>query len=211
MQTRLFDIGWRDESECQPCHREEGTEKHRLCHSSEWHETRRGIPGAFRKVEQKARTSKKVWKWQRGIATHPLSESQWNRGHFSMKKWESEKHRGKGIPAEGFKGHVATDGSLLCTAGKWRACGWSVVQLDYDEDLVPLHGMYGPMEAEIEVQRTIKRAELTRFLCLVKKVIGPKAADADLWIKIWKELHFLAARDFTVEVERQGQERDDAF
>ena len=86
-----------------------------------------------------------------------------------------------------------------------------MVQLDCDEELGPVHGMYGSMGAEIEVQRTIKRAELTRFLCLVKKVIGPKAADADLWIKIWKELHFLAARDFTVEVERQGQAREDAF
>ena len=28
------------------------------------------------------------------------------------------------------------------TAGKWRACGWSVVQSDYDEELGPLHGMY---------------------------------------------------------------------
>ena len=50
------------------------------------------------------------------------------------------------MPAEGFKGHVATDGSLLGAAGKWRACGWSVVQLDYDEELGPLHGMYGSME-----------------------------------------------------------------
>ena len=75
------------------------------------------------------------------------------------------------MPAEGFKGHVATDGSLLGTAGKWRACGWSVVQLDYDEELGPLQGMYGSME--LEVQRTVKRAELTDFLCLLKKVIGP--------------------------------------
>ena len=52
-----------------------------------------------------------------------------------------------GMPAEGFKGHVATDGSLLGTAGKWRACGWSVVQLDKDEELGPLHGMYSSMEA----------------------------------------------------------------
>ena len=28
------------------------------------------------------------------------------------------------MSVEGFKGHVATDGSLLGTAGKWRACGW---------------------------------------------------------------------------------------
>ena len=32
--------------------------------------------------------------------------------------------------------------------------------------------MYGSTEAEYEVQRTIKRAELTAFLCIVKNVIG---------------------------------------
>ena len=31
-------------------------------------------------------------------------------------------------------GHVATDGSLLGRAGKWRACGWAVAHLDYDEE-----------------------------------------------------------------------------
>ena len=70
------------------------------------------------------------WKWHGGIVTHPLSESQRSRGHFSMIKWESEKHKSCGIPKD-FKGHVATDGSLLGTAGKWGACGWSVVPLDY--------------------------------------------------------------------------------
>ena len=35
-------------------------------------------------------------------------------------------------------------------------------------------GMYASMEAELEIQRTIKRAELTVFVCLLKKVIGPK-------------------------------------
>ena len=49
-----------------------------------------------------------------------------------------------------------------------------MVQLDYDEDTGPLHGMYGSMEAECEVQRTIKRAKVTAFfLCLLKKVCGP--------------------------------------
>ena len=90
----------------------------------------------------------------------------------------------------------------------------------------PLHAMYGSVEAEFEVQRTVKRAELTAFLCLfLNRVIGPimvhvdnkgiidglrrgtrecikpRAGDADLWIKIWEELHSLAARDTTVEVE----------
>ena len=68
------------------------------------------IPEVFRKWEQKARTSKQEWKWQRGIVEHPLSGSQWNRGHFSMRKWESQKYKSWGIPAEGFKGRIATDG-----------------------------------------------------------------------------------------------------
>ena len=44
-----------------------------------------------------------------------------------------------------------------------------MVQLDFDENLRLLYGMYGSMEAEIEVQRTIKRAELTAFLSLLRK------------------------------------------
>ena len=84
-----------------------------------------------------------------------------------------------GIPAWGFKGHVATDGSLLGKVGKWGACGWSMAQLDYDEESGPLHGMYGSMEAESEAQRTVKRAELTAFLCLFKKVIGPIEVHVD--------------------------------
>ena len=53
------------------------------------------------------------------------------------------------MPAEDLKGHVATDGSLLGNAGKWEACGWAVVQLDHDDEMVRLHGMYGSMEAEL--------------------------------------------------------------
>ena len=111
------------------------------------------------------------------------------------------------MPAEGFKGHAATDGSLLGNAGKWSMwwCNWILTK-----NWGFLHGMYGSMEAELEVQRTIKRAELTAFLCLFKRVIGPikvhvdkgivdglwiggrkcvdpKAGDADFWIKIWED------------------------
>ena len=74
------------------------------------------------------------------------------------------------------------------------------------------------MEAEFEVQRTIKRAELTAFSCLLRKVRGPikihvdnkgiidgirrpekecikpRAGDADLWIKIWEELQELVKK-----------------
>ena len=169
----FFDIDWSDVSQCQAYQMAEGTEKHRLYHWPEWHAVRRDIPESFRKWEQKARMSKKERKLQRGIVAHSLSESQWNGGHFSVTKWKSEKHRSWCVPVEGFKGHVATDGSLLGKTGKWGACGWAVVQLDYDEEMELLRGMYGSVEAEFEVQRTMKRVELTAFLCLLNRLIGP--------------------------------------
>ena len=82
-----------------------------------------------------------------------------------MKKWESEEDRSWSMQVEGFRGSVATDGSLLGKNGKCGACGWAAVQLGYDEEVVPLHWMYGSMAAEFEIQRTIKRAELTAFFC----------------------------------------------
>ena len=100
---------------------------------------------------------------------------------------------------------------------KWRACGWSVVQVDFDKRIrIFLHGMYGSMDAELEVQRTIKRAELTAF-CLLKKggwthqgtwaverrreCTDPKAGDAHLWTKTWEELQLLTTKEVFVEVE----------
>ena len=98
-----------------------------------------------------------------------------------------------------------------------------MVQLDYVEELGPLRGMYGSTEAVFEVQRTIKSAELMAFLRFLKKgpikvhvdnkgikdelrrgerkCIDPKACDADLWIKIWDELHFPVLEEISVEVE----------
>ena len=130
-----------------------------------------------------------------------------------MKMWESEKHRSWGLQVEGSRGQVATDGSFLGKTGKWGACGCAVVQLDFDEVMEPFCGMYGSMEAEYEVQRTVKGTELTAFLCFLKIVIQPikvhvdnqgivdgsrkgeeecikpGAGDADLWIKIVEEPH----------------------
>ena len=97
MHQKLFDIGWSDESECQECHKETGTEKQRLHPCPEWYKVRRKIPEASR-------------------------------------KWESEKHKSWSMPAEGFKGHIATDGSLLGTAGKWEhvvglCCTWITMKI----------------------------------------------------------------------------------
>ena len=116
------------------------------------------------------------------------------------------------MPAGGVRNHVPIDGFLLGVSGKWGACGWSVVQLDHDHEMGPMHGMYGTLDAELDVQRTIRRGELTAFLCLLRKAvgptllyvdnkgivyglwrgemrcIGPRAKDADLWAMVWEEL-----------------------
>ena len=132
-----------------------------------------GDSKGVQKVGAKSKNLKE-WKWQRGFVEHPLSEKPKEQEPLQYEKVVvSEAQKSWCVPAEGFKGHVATDGSLLGIAGKWGACGWVVVQLDYDEEVRPLHGMSGSMEAEYEVQRTIKRAELTAFLCLLRKVCGP--------------------------------------
>ena len=80
---------------------------------------------------------------------------------------------------EGFRDHVTTDGSSLGVPGRWTACGWSVVQLDHDEEMGPMHGMYGTLTAELKVQRTIKRTELTAFLCFLRKGNGLTVVHVD--------------------------------
>ena len=54
-----------------------------------------------------------------------------------------------------------------------------MVQLDHDDEIGPLHGMYGSVEAELEVQRTINMAERTAFLYFLERVIGPIRVHVD--------------------------------
>ena len=85
----------------------------------------------------------------------------------------------KMVPSEGSRIHVATDGSLLGVSSKSSACGRSVVQLDHDEEVGPMHGMHSTLDAELEVQRTIERAQLTVCLCLIRRISGPTKAHVD--------------------------------
>ena len=55
--------------------------------------------------------------------------------------WNSGSRRRTKAGAYQPKVSKVTDGSLLDTAGNLVACGWSVVPVDYDEELEPLHGM----------------------------------------------------------------------
>ena len=102
---------------------------------------------------------------------------------------------------------------------------WSVVQLDHDEDMEPMHGMYGTLDPGLEVQRTIKRADLTAFIRDFGRIVGPttahvdnkgiidglwrgemkcigsRAMDADLWIWIWEEVRRIHQEGVLLEVE----------
>ena len=42
-----------------------------------------------------------------------------------------------------------------------------------------MHGVYGTSDADLEVQGTIKRAELTAFFCLFRRTVGPTTAHVD--------------------------------
>ena len=53
------------------------------------------------------------------------------------------------------------------------------MQLNHGEELLPMHGMHGTLDVELEVQRTINRAEMTAFLCLLKKDIGTTKVHVD--------------------------------
>ena len=102
---------------------------------------------------------------------------------------------------------------------------WSVVQLDHDEDMGPMHGMHGTLDPDLEVQHTIKRADLTAFIrhfgrivgpttahVDIKKIIdglwrgemkciGPRAKGADLWIWILEEVRRVHQEGVLLEVE----------
>ena len=67
-----------------------------------------------------------------------------------------------------------------------------------------MHGMYGALGAELEVQRTIKRAEVTAFLCLFRKTVGPTTRHVDNKGTIdglWRGEASLAQTVFIVSVE----------
>ena len=54
--------------------------------------------------------------------------------------------------------------ALYCEWQERGACvAGGMVQSDDDEEMEPMHGIYRTLQAELEVQRAIKGAELTAF------------------------------------------------
>ena len=57
-----------------------------------------------------------------------------------------------------------------------RQVGFMWLISDRDEEIEPMYGMCGSLDAEFEEQRTIKRAELTAFFSLLTRIVGPTTA-----------------------------------
>ena len=51
-------------------------------------------------------------------------------------------------------------GSLRGSSGKYAACGWAVANMDLDGGEEPWYGGAGNMPIDVDVQRTIERAEI---------------------------------------------------
>ena len=128
---------------CRGCDNEEGTEKHRVYHCPSWREGRNQIPEGFGEVEAKGEDEER--------------RSNCRKSHLSVHKWESEKHKGWTLPVEGSREPCHHRWRLVGTPSRKCAFGWSVVQLDHDKEMWLVHGMYGTLDGELEVQRTFKK------------------------------------------------------
>ena len=154
-QRRLCDIGWSDEKKCRGCDNEEGTEKHTLYHRPSRLEVRDQIPEGLVATSEKSR--RKTGSGSEVSHRILWVASRWRKSHLSVSPT-----MGVGQAqnlGQGFGNRVATDGSVCGVSGRWSACGWSVVQLDHDEEMA----LWMPF---------LKRAELAPFLCLLGGIIG---------------------------------------
>ena len=68
---------------------------------------------------------------------------------------------------------MAIGGSLRGTAGMYAACAWAVVQIDLDGGDETWYGVGGATPTELEVQRTIKRAEIWALYMASCNLVGP--------------------------------------
>ena len=66
-------------------------------------------PERLENLEQRPKTSKKYWKWQRGISLHPLSEGEiGGTSQLSVKRWELLKKTKVGVWQSKVSGTVSS-------------------------------------------------------------------------------------------------------
>ena len=117
---------------------------HRLHQCLSWRKIRKpDLQKGLEKWEQRAKTLQNDWKCPRGITSHLLSEGTSEEEPLVGPKVGIGKAQKAGACPLKASDHVTTSGSLLGVPGRWSACAWSVVQLDQDEEMEPMRGMYG--------------------------------------------------------------------
>ena len=184
----------------------------------------RNTDGSLRgasKWEQIAKVSKEEWGWQRGITSYTRSDGSLQQSHLTGQRWESEKHKKAG---DGQSKAFATTSPRMALSLEHQASGERVGGLWCSLTEGRMRGMCGTLGAELEEQRSIKRAELMAFRRLLSlvvdpqitlwitdglwrgeaKCIGPTAKDAELWNLIWEGYGSLAGG------EQRGPTRIDA-
>ena len=111
-----------------------------------------------------------------------------------------------------YRVRIAIRGSLREILIKFTACGWLVVQMDPDGWTTPRYGVGGIMSVSLQVQRTIKRAEIRALYMVLLKLCWPAEMfsdhrrvvrafnkgevncitashkDAELWVQVWRKI-----------------------
>ena len=111
----------------------------------------------MKKWSQKDRSSVQDWQWQGGMVPNCVRDEGRRRRHLTVHRWESDKFRDWNLHVPGFRDYMAAHGSRKGMLVDFGACGWAVVELVHDGEPGLMHGLFGTMEVELEVQRTILR------------------------------------------------------
>ena len=91
--------------------------------------------------------------------------SNWRKSHLTVKGWGSERSQSTKMAVAGFWNHVAL---TYC----WESYASRVRVDDQLCNLITTKRCDQCMGCTVQVQRTIKRAELTDFLCFFTRIIG---------------------------------------
>ena len=114
------------------------------------HARKNTMPGGVRSCEMKAKSFNEIWIWPRWSVSHPTVGERWVGSQLWWQQWISETSRWWDRRVESFRNHTAIDGSLEGVSGRDAACGWAVVQLDYDKEEEPWYATYGAIIGGVE-------------------------------------------------------------
>ena len=108
---RLYDMCWTDSKRCQCC-QAEGTEKHRLYQGYELREEKNNMSDKVRSCDLKAKSSKEDGKWQRRLSSCPKLGKERRSSKYWEQQWHSDTSRDLDGKVDGFREHLAIDGSM---------------------------------------------------------------------------------------------------